>query len=176
MRVSARNTQKIAKIVIWSAALLVIVLLLAIMIYILLKGIPATQLAIPIGDSAGYGTLRRYSLHHCRHSAGDSSSHLCSNTTWSRDGFLPHRVHSVRAESLGSSASVRSRWQGYPPLYTGFLASSSLSYISNLGWSILSGGLTLAVMILPTIIRTSEEAIRTVPSHVSRSQLLSGRH
>jgi phosphate transport system permease protein len=34
----------------------------------------------------------------------------------------------------------------------------------KLGWSVLSGGLTLAVMILPTIIRTSEEAIRTVPS------------
>jgi phosphate transport system permease protein len=32
-----------------------------------------------------------------------------------------------------------------------------------LGWSVLSGGLTLAVMILPTIIRTSEEAILTVP-------------
>jgi len=33
----------------------------------------------------------------------------------------------------------------------------------NLGWSIVSGGLTLAVMILPTIIRTSEEAIKAVP-------------
>ena len=32
------------------------------------------------------------------------------------------------------------------------------------GWSILSGGLTLAFMILPTIIRTSEEAIRSVPA------------
>jgi phosphate transport system permease protein len=32
------------------------------------------------------------------------------------------------------------------------------------GWSLLSGGLTLAFMILPTIIRTSEEAIRSVPS------------
>jgi phosphate transport system permease protein len=31
------------------------------------------------------------------------------------------------------------------------------------GWSILSGGLTLAFMILPTIIRTSEEAIKSVP-------------
>lgn len=31
------------------------------------------------------------------------------------------------------------------------------------GWSILSGGLTLSIMILPTIIRTSEEAIRSVP-------------
>ncbi len=33
----------------------------------------------------------------------------------------------------------------------------------KLGWSILAGGLTLAVMILPTIIRTSEEAIRAIP-------------
>ncbi|MEN6560723.1 MAG: phosphate ABC transporter permease PstA [Acidobacteriota bacterium] len=32
------------------------------------------------------------------------------------------------------------------------------------GWSILSGGLTLAFMLLPTIIRTSEEAIKSVPA------------
>jgi len=32
------------------------------------------------------------------------------------------------------------------------------------GWSVLSGGLTLAFMILPTIIRTSEEAIKSVPA------------
>lgn len=31
------------------------------------------------------------------------------------------------------------------------------------GWSILSGGLTLSFMVLPTIIRTSEEAILSVP-------------
>jgi phosphate transport system permease protein len=31
------------------------------------------------------------------------------------------------------------------------------------GWSILSGSLTLSFMLLPTIIRTSEEAIRSVP-------------
>jgi phosphate transport system permease protein len=33
----------------------------------------------------------------------------------------------------------------------------------QLGWSILSGSLTLAFMILPTIIRTSEEALKSVP-------------
>lgn len=33
------------------------------------------------------------------------------------------------------------------------------------GWSILSGSLTLAFMVLPTIIRTSEEALRSVPGH-----------
>jgi phosphate transport system permease protein len=33
----------------------------------------------------------------------------------------------------------------------------------RMGWSIAAGGLTLAFMILPTIIRTSEEPIRAVP-------------
>ncbi len=31
------------------------------------------------------------------------------------------------------------------------------------GWSLLSGGLTLSAMLLPTIIRTSEESILAVP-------------
>jgi len=33
----------------------------------------------------------------------------------------------------------------------------------QLSWSLLAGGLTLAIMVLPTIIRTTEEAIRAVP-------------
>ncbi len=33
----------------------------------------------------------------------------------------------------------------------------------NLGWCILSGALTMSFMILPTIIRTAEEAIKAVP-------------
>lgn len=33
----------------------------------------------------------------------------------------------------------------------------------HLSWSLLAGGLTLALMVLPTIIRTAEEAIRAVP-------------
>jgi phosphate transport system permease protein len=33
----------------------------------------------------------------------------------------------------------------------------------NMGWSILSGGLTLAAMILPTVISTTEESIKAIP-------------
>jgi phosphate transport system permease protein len=36
----------------------------------------------------------------------------------------------------------------------------------KLGWSLLSGTLTIAIMVLPTIIRTSEEAIKAVPRNL----------
>jgi phosphate transport system permease protein len=36
----------------------------------------------------------------------------------------------------------------------------------GLGWSLLSGTLTVAIMVLPTIIRTSEEAIKSVPKNL----------
>jgi phosphate transport system permease protein len=44
----------------------------------------------------------------------------------------------------------------------------------GMGWSLLAGGLTLALMILPTIIRTSEEAIRTVPGTLREVSLSLG--
>ena len=36
----------------------------------------------------------------------------------------------------------------------------------GMGWSLLAGSLTLTIMILPTIIRTSEEAIKAVPRNL----------
>jgi phosphate transport system permease protein len=42
------------------------------------------------------------------------------------------------------------------------------------GWNILSAGLTVAFMILPTIIRTSEEALKTVPHAYREGSLALG--
>ncbi|HBQ86005.1 MAG TPA: phosphate ABC transporter, permease protein PstA, partial [Syntrophomonas sp.] len=44
----------------------------------------------------------------------------------------------------------------------------------NLGWSILSGGMTLAIMVLPTIIRTSQESISSVPVEYRENSLALG--
>lgn len=44
----------------------------------------------------------------------------------------------------------------------------------NWGWSLLSGGITLSLMILPTVIRTAEEAIRTVPLSYREGSLALG--
>jgi len=52
---------------------------------------------------------------------------------------------------------------GIPSIIFGLFGYIFFVITLGLGWSIISGGLTLAVMILPTIIRTSEEAIKAVP-------------
>ncbi len=52
---------------------------------------------------------------------------------------------------------------GIPSIIFGLFGYIFFVIALGMGWSILSGGLTLAVMVLPTIIRTSEEAIRAVP-------------
>ena len=52
---------------------------------------------------------------------------------------------------------------GIPSIIFGLFGFMLFVVTLGMGWSILSGGLTLACMILPTIIRTAEEAIKTVP-------------
>jgi phosphate transport system permease protein len=52
---------------------------------------------------------------------------------------------------------------GVPSIIFGLFGFVFFVIYLNMGWSILSGGLTLAAMILPTIISTAEEAIMTIP-------------
>jgi phosphate transport system permease protein len=52
---------------------------------------------------------------------------------------------------------------GVPSIIFGLFGFVFFVIYLNMGWSIFSGGLTLAAMILPTIICTTEEAIKTIP-------------
>jgi phosphate transport system permease protein len=52
---------------------------------------------------------------------------------------------------------------GVPSIIFGLFGFVFFVILLRMGWSILSGGLTLAAMILPTIICTAEEAIKATP-------------
>jgi phosphate transport system permease protein len=52
---------------------------------------------------------------------------------------------------------------GVPSIIFGLFGFIFFVTTLGMGWSIISGALTLAFMVLPTIIRTTEEAIRAVP-------------
>ncbi len=73
-------------------------------------------------------------------------------TEYTEEGRVS-RVIRFGAESLA----------GIPSIIFGLFGFLFFVVFLRFGWSILSGGLTLALMVLPTVIRTSEEAIRSVP-------------
>ncbi len=52
---------------------------------------------------------------------------------------------------------------GVPSIIFGLFGFVFFVIFLQMGWSILSGGLTLATMILPTIICTAEEAVKAIP-------------
>jgi phosphate transport system permease protein len=52
---------------------------------------------------------------------------------------------------------------GVPSIVFGIFGNAFFCSFLKLGFSILSGGLTLACMVLPVLIRTSEESFRSVP-------------
>jgi phosphate transport system permease protein len=161
MRVSPQKTQLIAKAIIWSSALLVIALLFFIMIYILIKGIPTlswqflTEIPRDMGRSGGIastiaGTLLVTAVAVVVATPFGIGTAIYL-TEYTREGVV-RQIIRFGAETLAA----------IPSIVYGLFGFIFFVINLNMGWSIASGGLTLAVMILPTIIRTSEEAIRTV--------------
>ncbi|WAM33079.1 phosphate ABC transporter permease PstA [Caldicellulosiruptor morganii] len=63
---------------------------------------------------------------------------------------------------------------GIPSIIYGLFGFAFFVIALGFRWSILSGALTLSIMILPTIIRTSEEAIKTVPMSFREGSLALG--
>lgn len=58
---------------------------------------------------------------------------------------------------------------GVPSIVFGLFGNAFFSVVLGMGFSILSGGLTLACMVLPIFIREAEEALRTVPGEMRLS-------
>lgn len=52
---------------------------------------------------------------------------------------------------------------GIPSIIFGLFGFAFFVIFLGLGWSVISGGLTLAMMVLPTMIRATEESLKTVP-------------
>ena len=162
MKIKPQTSEKIAKVLIWAAALFVLFVLSAIIVYILYRGLPRinwsflTEIPRNMGRSGGIssaiiGTLMvtAVAIVIAVPFGIGTAFYLAEYTKES----IVTRIIRFSAESLA----------GIPSIVYGLFGFIFFVIYLNLGWSVLAGGLTLAVMILPTIIRTSEEAIRAVP-------------
>ena len=162
MIISPRISQIIAKTLIWTAALSVLVVLVAIIIYILIKGLPViswsflTEIPRSMGRLGGISStivgtilITVVAIIIAAPLGIGTAFYLAEYT---RENIVT-RIIRFSAESLA----------GIPSIVYGLFGFIFFVIYLKLGWSVLSGGLTLAFMILPTIIRTAEEAIRAVP-------------
>lgn len=73
-----------------------------------------------------------------------------------------------------SSALASTTWPGVPSVVFGLFGLSFFVTFLGMGVSILSGVLTLALLTLPVIISTSEEALRNVPDTYREASLALG--
>lgn len=161
-RLSPALAQRIAKGVLWSMMGLALAVLAAILLFILGRGLPHLSWAFlsetPLDSGRGggvfpiiMGTLEVTLLGVAAAAplGIGTAIYLCEYT---KDGWL------TRAIRFGSDCLA-----AVPSIIFGLFGFVLFVTTLRLGWSILAGGLTLTLMTLPLVIRTSEEAIRAVP-------------
>jgi len=157
-----RVEQKIIMGILWSFTAITVFVLLFIILYILIKGLPAisfnflTTNPIDMGKSGGIlstviGTITlTFGAILIATPLGVGTAVYL--TEYTRENKF------TRIVKFGSECLA-----GIPSIIFGLFGFILFVIKLKFGWSILSGSLTLAFMILPTIIRTSEEAIKSVP-------------
>jgi phosphate transport system permease protein len=163
VRISPRITQKIAKLILWAFTGLTVGTLLFVIVFVLRRGIPEVSgefLTAPVKDMGRSGGIFPIIIGTLYVTAvavivatplGLGTAIFL--TEYTREGWLT-RIVRFGAECLA----------GVPSIIFGLFGFVFFVLYLKMGWSVLAGGLTLAFMILPTVIRTAEEAIKSVPA------------
>jgi phosphate transport system permease protein len=162
MGVSRHQTQRLAKGLIWVAAFSTLAVMILILYQVLREGLPLLHLDFFLQNPRQMGR------------AGGIFSTILGTIALTV-------VAIVIATPLGVGTAIFLReytresrisrvirfgtdcLAGVPSIIFGLFGFVFFVIFLQMGWSILSGGLTLATMILPTIICTAEEAIKAVP-------------
>ncbi len=156
------HTRRFAFGCIWAAALFTLAVLALIIGLIMFRGLPSLSWDFLTGSPENLGrdggilptivgtvVLGAVSLLIATPLGVGSAIYLTEYT---------HETAFTRAIRFGTESLA-----GVPSIIFGLFGFIFFVTYLQMGWSILAGGLTLALMVLPTIIRTTEEAIRTVP-------------
>ena len=162
MRLSPRTVQTLMKTLLWAMTGFTLLILIFIIVDISIKGLPQVTLSFlshepqDMGRAGGifstivataYITLLAILL-----AAPFGVGTAIYLTEYTREGWT------TRIIRFGSECLA-----GVPSIILGLFGFVLFVMKLGFGWSVISGALTLAIMVLPIIIRTSEEAIKAVP-------------
>lgn len=166
--------EKLIHLLIWLNAMFVALVLLAIIAYVAFKGLAVinweflTQPPASMGREGGIsipiiGTIYVTVLALLIAAPLGVGAAVYLTEYRSRPSRF-NRVIETSAETLA----------GIPSIVFGLFGFVFFVVFLGLGWSVISGALTLALMILPTIMRTSQEAITAVPAEFRENSLALG--
>jgi phosphate transport system permease protein len=162
MRLPPRTVQTLMKILLWALTAFTLLILVFIILDISIKGLPQVSFGFLVHEpqdmgrhggilstivATAYITLLAIVL-----SAPFGVGTAIYLTEYTREGWTTRLIR-FGAECLA----------GVPSIILGLFGFVLFVMKLGFGWSVLSGALTLGIMVLPIIIRTSEEAIKAVP-------------
>jgi phosphate transport system permease protein len=171
---SPKTAQKIAKVFIWGGGVITIAILLGIILFVLIQGVPSLSLEFlitpPQGGLSGeggistaiVGTLYLLGLT-LAILLGPGIGAAIYLAEYARDNRFTRLIR-YAVETLA----------GVPSIVFGLFGFALFVTALHFNFSILSGALTLVCLLLPTLIRTTEEAIRTVPRSYREASLAMG--
>ena len=163
MRIPPRHTQALAVTLLGAATGLTLAILVFVVVFILGKGLPVLSLGFLLDSPRGMGK------------SGGIFPTLVGSIILPLMAILialPAGVGTAVYLSEYTRENPATRiirfgtdcLAAIPSIIFGLFGFIFFVTILQMGWCILAGALTLAIMILPTIIRTSEEAIKAVPT------------
>lgn len=165
---------KLITAVFWLSGLIIVGILAGIIGYVMVKGISSINLDFILqppsraGRAGGISTTIVSTLYLTVMSLliavpiGVGSSVYLEEYAHNNSKFA--RLVNLTSETLA----------GIPSIIFGLFGFVFFVIFLGMGWSILSGSMTLAIMILPTITRTAQEAILTVPHEYRENSLALG--
>jgi phosphate transport system permease protein len=172
--VSPKSVQRIAKVFIWGGGAITVAILLGIILYVLIQGIPVLSLDFlitpPKGGLSGEGGISTaivgtlyllgFTLAVLLVPGIGAGIYLAE---YARDNRFTRLIR-YAVETLA----------GVPSIVFGLFGFALFVTALHFNFSILSGALTLLCLLLPTLIRTTEEAIKSVPRSYREAALATG--
>ena len=171
---SPKSVQKIANFFVWGGGIITIAILLGIILYVLIQGVPSLSLEFlitpPKGGLGGEGGIST-AIVGTLYLLGVTLAILLVPgigagiylAEYARDNRFT-RIIRYAVETLA----------GVPSIVFGLFGFALFVTSLHFNFSILSGALTLVCLLLPTLIRTTEEAVRTVPRSYREGALAMG--
>jgi phosphate ABC transporter, permease protein PstA len=173
MRWSVQLEEKIAKVCFWVVAVITLLVLLNIILHIVINGFSGlsweffTKEPRRMGKEGGIFSIIIGTLYMALAAIIVAMPIGIGSAIYLTEYVKRGRL--VQVIRFGTEALA-----AIPSIIFGLFGFVLFVITLGLGWSILSGALTIAFMILPTIIRSSEEAIKTVPDSYREGSLALG--